>query len=360
MSTTTTGDLPATMRASVLTGAGQLTVEERPVPEVPPGEVLVEVASVGVCGSDVHYYREGRIGDFVVESPLVLGHELSGRIAAVGEGVPADRVGERVAVEPQRPCHRCAQCTGGRYNLCPHMRFYATPPVDGAFVRFVTAPSMFAHTLPDALSDDAGALLEPLSVGIAAMRKARVVPGSRVLVAGAGPIGVIAAQVARAFGAREVIVTDPVEQRRERATGYGATSTLDPVGQDLVALDLGVDAFVDASGAAPAVQSGIRCLRPAGTAVLVGIGKPDVELPVATIMDREITLTGIFRYTDTWPLAIHLVASGQVDLDSLVTGRYDLDHVREALESDRDPQSLKSIVEPWAGRAGHTRAGTSA
>jgi len=348
MSTTTEDGqrLPESMRASVLLGKQQLAVEERPVPAPPVGEVLVQVASVGVCGSDVHYYREGRAGDFVVTSPIVLGHEVSGRIVAVGEGVDTARMGERVAVEPQRPCHVCRQCVAGRYNLCPNMRFYATPPVDGAFTRYVTAPSMFAHHVPDSLSDDAAALLEPLSVGIAALRKARTAPGDTVLIAGAGPIGIIAAQTARAFGAREVIVSDPVGPRRDRALRFGATSVVDPVEQDLVRLDLGVDAFIDASGAAPAVVAGIKSVRGGGSAVLVGLGATDVLLPVSTIQDREINVTGIFRYTDTWPLAAHLVASGQVDVDSLVTGRFDLDHVGEALESDRDPSSLKSIVEP--------------
>lgn len=341
-----TQDLPESMRASVLVAKSTVEVQERPVPDVPLGEVLVEVASVGVCGSDVHYYREMRAGEFVVEQPLVLGHEVSGRIVAVGEGVDASRVGERVAVEPQRPCHVCRQCVAGRYNLCPNMRFYATPPVDGAFTRYVTAPSMFAHALPDGLSDDAGALLEPLSVGIAALRKAGTVPGDRVLVAGAGPIGIIAAQTARAFGAAEVIVSDPVGPRRERALQYGATSVVDPTAEDLVGLDLGVDSFIDASGAAPAITGGIRSVRPAGSVVLVGLGNPELSLPVSVIQDRELTVTGIFRYTNTWPLAIHLVSSGQVDVDSLVTGHYDLEHVGEALDSDRDPSSLKSIVNP--------------
>lgn len=340
--------VPDRMRASVLLGVGHVELQERPVPAPPPGEVLVQVASVGVCGSDVHYYREMRIGDYVVEPPLVLGHELSGRVVAVGEGVDPSRIGERVAVEPQRPCHTCSQCLAGRYNLCPHMRFYATPPVDGAFVEYVTAPSIFAHHLPDDLSDDAGALLEPLSVGIAALRKAGTVPGDRVLIAGAGPIGIIAAQTARAFGAREVLVSDPVGPRRERALRYGATSTIDPTVDDVAGLRLGVDAFIDASGAGPAVVSGIGALRPGGTAVIVGLGASELLLPVATIQDRELTLTGIFRYTDTWPLAAHLVSTGQVDLDSLVTGRYPLEQVGEALDSDRDPGTLKVVVEPAA------------
>ncbi len=336
--------LPATMRASVLLGAGHVEVQERPVPAVPPGEVLVQVASVGVCGSDVHYWRHMRIGDYVVDAPLVLGHEVSGRVVAVGEGVDADRVGGRVGVEPQRPCLACGQCLAGRYNLCPRMRFFATPPVDGAFVEYVAVPAVFAHPLPDELSDDAGALLEPLSVGIAAVRKAGTVPGDRVLVAGAGPIGVIVAQVARAFGAAEVVVSDPVRERREAALRAGATSVLDPAAEEVAGL--GVDAFVDCSGVAAAVVAGIGALRPAGRAVVVGLGDADMVLPVATIQDRELTLTGIFRYTGTWPLAAHLVASGQVDLDRLVTGRYGLDDVGAALDADRDPASLKVVVEP--------------
>ncbi|MCT9619865.1 MULTISPECIES: NAD(P)-dependent alcohol dehydrogenase [unclassified Curtobacterium] len=338
--------MTSTQRVSVLLGTQDLTVEDRPVPAVDPGDVLVRVAAVGVCGSDVHYYRHGRIGDFVVEEPLVLGHELSGTITAVGEGVDPSRVGERVAIEPQRPCHRCPQCLAGRYNLCPHMRFYATPPVDGAFAEFVTIESEFAHTLPDSVSFEAGALLEPLSVGIAAVRKAGIVPGSSVLIAGAGPIGIICAQAARAFGASRIVISDLVPERRERALSFGATETVDPTVVS-VASDLPpFDAFIDASGAPRAVSDGIKAVGPAGAAVLVGLGNSEMTLPVEHIQNLEVTVTGIFRYTGTWPVAIELVASGQVDLDSLVTGRFGLGDVREALESDTDPESLKSVVYP--------------
>jgi L-iditol 2-dehydrogenase len=335
-----------TMRASVMTGVGTLQIEERPVPSPGPHEVLIEVAAVGVCGSDVHYYRNGRIGDFIVEEPMILGHELSGRIAAVGDGVDAGRVGQRVAVEPQHPCRRCRQCTAGRYNMCPEMKFYATPPVDGAFCRYVTIGAEMAHPVPDSMSDDAAALLEPLSVAIATMRKAEIVPGSTVLIAGAGPIGVICAQAARAFGAARIVVSDPVLSRRERVLRFGATEVLDPAVDDIAALDPQVDAFIDASGAAPAVVSGIMAVGPAGRVVLVGMGAGDYALPIHYIQFMEITVTGVFRYTDTWPAAIHLVSSGAIDLDSLVTGRYDLDHVADALDSDTEPTSLKSIVTP--------------
>ncbi len=338
--------IPSRMRASVLTGQRALAVEEVPTPAYASDEVLIEVAAVGVCGSDTHYFRHGRIGDFVVEGPLILGHELSGRIVAVGSDVPGSRIGERVAIEPQKPCRRCRECRAGRYNLCQNMEFYATPPIDGAFAQYCVIRTEFAHKVPDSMTDEAAALLEPLSVAVTTMRKARVTPGSSILIAGAGPIGIICAQTARAFGAAEVIVTDLVPERRERALRYGAARVLDPRETDIATAGLDVNAFVDASGAPPAVMSGIKAVRPAGTAVLVGVGSSEMSLPVEHIQNREITVTGIFRYTDTWPAAIHMVASGAVDLDSLVTGRFGLERAAEALDSDLDPNSLKSVVYP--------------
>ena len=334
--------VPETMRASVLTGAKQIAMEERATPRPRPGEVLVRVTTVGVCGSDVHYYRNGRLGPFVVDAPLILGHELSGRIAGIGDGVAADRLGERVAIEPQRPCRVCGQCKAGRYNLCPDMEFYATPPIDGAFCDYVTIQADFAHPVPDAVSDEAAALLEPLSVGIAAARKGGVVPGSRVLIAGSGPIGVIAAQAVRAFGAAEIIVSDPVAERRDMARRFGATATVDPAAEDPRSLQ--VDAFIDACGIPAAVVSGIQSVRGAGTVVLVGTGFDQIALPIPTIQNRELNVTGVFRYTDTWPLGAHLVATGQVDLDSLVTHRFGLAQAEDALNASLDPTSLKSMV----------------
>jgi L-iditol 2-dehydrogenase len=251
-----------------------------------------------------------------------------------------------VAVEPQKNCRRCRECRAGRYNLCPNMEFYATPPIDGAFAQYCAIRTEFAHTLPDTISDEAAALLEPLSVAITTMRKAGVTPGSSILIAGAGPIGIICAQTARAFGAAEIVVTDLVAERRERALGFGATRVIDPREVDIASAGLDVNAFVDASGSPQAVFSGIKAVRPAGAAVLVGLGAPEMTLPIEHIQNLEITVTGIFRYADTWPAAIHLVASGQVDLDALVTGKFDLEHAAEALEADLDPASLKAVVYP--------------
>jgi L-iditol 2-dehydrogenase len=334
------------MRASVLHEKLKVSVDTVAVPKLDADQVLIKVAAVGVCGSDVHYFKEGRIGSFIVEEPMILGHESSGTIVAVGADVPADRIGERVAIEPQRACRKCFQCKHGRYNLCPYIEFYATPPIDGAFAEYAVIQADYAFPIPDSMSLEAAALCEPLSVGIWANQKAGIGPGSRVLITGAGPIGVVAAQVAKAFGAAEIFISDPVAERRELALGFGADHAIDPTVDDIATMNLGVDAYIDASGFGPAISSGITALRPAGIAVMVGLGNPEVPLPVGRIRDLELVITGVFRYANTWPLAIELVSSGKVDLDALVTGRFGLDEVEAALGSTSKPTTLKSLVVP--------------
>ncbi|ANY09885.1 NAD(P)-dependent alcohol dehydrogenase [Pseudonocardia sp. HH130630-07] len=336
-------EIPESMRCSVLRAAGELEVQERAVPRPGPREVLVRVASVGTCGSDVHYFTHGRIGGFVVREPLVLGHEPAGRIVAVGAGVDTGRIGQRVSVEPGVPCRRCRYCHTGAYNLCPDVVFFATPPVDGAFAEYVTIADDFAHPVPDHVSDDAAALLEPLSVALWAHHRAGTGVGARVLVAGAGPIGLLVAQVAAVQGAAEVLVSDPDPGRRAMASDFGATATFDPAdgGSDGPA---DVDAFVDCSGAPRAVLAGLDAVRPGGNAVLVGMGADEMTLPVSVLQSREISLTGTFRYAGTWPTAVRLAASGAVDLDRLVTSHVDLDHVGDALAPD--PSQVKVVVRP--------------
>lgn len=335
----------STMRANILKGIGDVSVQEVPRPQLEPDQVLVRVAAVGVCGSDVHYFHEGRIGSFVVDSPLILGHEASGEIVEVGADVDPARVGERVSIEPQRPCRRCEYCKSGAYNLCTSMEFYATPPIDGAFAEFVAIQADFAHRIPETMSLEAAALCEPLSVAIWSNRKAATAPGSRVLVTGAGPVGILTAQVARVFGAAEVVVSDVAEKRREQALRFGATRVVDPLTED-VAEGGEFDVYIDASGAPAAVRAGILALAPLGRAVLVGMGPDDVSLPVSRIQSRELLVTGVFRYANTWPLAIELASTGQVDLDGLVTGRFGLDEVESALTASTTPEHLKVVVTP--------------
>lgn len=338
------------MRAAVLHRPGVLTVEDRQSPRPGPHEVLIRVAVVGVCGSDTHYFDHGRIGRFVVEDPLVLGHEASGVVEAVGEGVDPRRVGQRVAVEPGVPDFTCPQCLAGRYNLCPNMRFFATPPIDGALAEMVTVHEAFAHPVPDSMSDEAAALLEPLSVGIWAGRKGKVGPGTRVLVTGAGPIGLIAVQVARACGAGEVVVSDVNPTRLQVAMTLGATRTVAGGSKALTEAYAGGPApevLLECSGHPDATVDGIRSLAPAGRAVLVGMGGDELPLPLSVVQERELVVTGTFRYANTWPTAIALVASGQLDLDRLVTGHFALAESSQALMAGRsDPGSIKAVVHP--------------
>src|SRR3954463_11042940 len=335
------------MRAAVLHGPGEVVLEERPVPRPGPAEVVVRVRSVGVCGSDTHYYDHGRIGSFVVEAPLVLGHEAAGEVTELGPGFTRLTVGQRVSVEPGVPDLTCEQCLAGRYNLCPNMRFFATPPIDGAFAQYVVVHAAFAHPVPDGLSDDAAALLEPLSVGIWACRKGGVTAGSRVLVTGAGPIGLVGGQAALAFGATEVVVSDVNPARLAIARELGATDVVDARTASVTDLPRPPDVLLECSGHPPAIAPALRALDRAGRAVLVGMGGDEVAVPLSVVQERELEITGTFRYAGTWPTAIALVASGRIDLDRLVTGTYGLHQAEEALTAGRrDPQTVKVVVHP--------------
>ena len=329
--------------AATLYGVGDLRVEEHPMPARKSNEVVVEIRSVGICGSDVHYYEHGRIGEHVVRAPMVLGHESSGVVVDPGDsGLPA---GQRVAVEPGVPCGHCEQCRRGTYNLCPDVVFFATPPVDGALARYVAVPHASAHPVPDSLSDDAAALIEPLSVGLWANRRAGTGIGSRVLVTGAGPIGVLCALTARVAGAGWVGIADVHPARLDAARGFGLDEVIDARdGADYAGFR--PDVLLECTGVPPVVTAGIRALQPLGRAVLVGMGPAEEQsLPVSLIQNRELTVTGTFRYAHTYPDAIALVAAGRIDLDALVGARLPLAGSEAALRMGHtDPAVLKTVV----------------
>ena len=333
------------MKAAVLHAPGEIRIEERDRPQPGPREVLVQITAVGVCGSDVHYYEHGRIGPFVVEAPLILGHESAGRVVELGEGATKHAVGDRVTLEPGVPCGRCRECRGRPLQPLPRRRLLRHA-AGRRRVRGVRARSTRTSRsrCPDSLSDEEGALMEPLSVGVWACRKAGVSAGDRVLVTGAGPIGQLAMQCARAFGATEVTVSDVNAHRLELARRTGATATAAPgdeLGDDF-------DALIECSGHPDALTAGIKALRPAGTAVLVGMG-PGEEgtLPLAVIQSREIWVTGTFRYANTYPTAIALAATGRVDLKAIMSRRFELDEAEAALRAGRDdPESVKPMVLP--------------
>jgi L-iditol 2-dehydrogenase len=338
---------PNTNRAAVLHAPGDVRVEERPMPRPAPREVVVEIAAVGVCGSDVHYYEHGRIGDFVVRDPLVLGHESAGRVVELGSEATRHAIGDRVALEPGVPCGRCRQCRAARYNLCADVKFFATPPIDGAFVNYVAIHEDFAFALPDSLSDEEGALMEPLSVGLWACWRGDVGPDTSVLVTGAGPIGQLAMQVARALGATDVAITDVNPHRLAVASDAGARA-IDISERPLAESAVEADVLLECSGHPDAMGDGIRALRPAGRAVMVGMGPAEeATVPMALIQRRELWLTGTFRYANTYPAAIALAADGRVDLGAIITGRFSLDQVEAALRAGReDPRSIKPVLVP--------------
>ncbi len=342
------------MKAAVLHRVGEVRVEERQIPEPGPGEVLVRVRAVGVCGSDVHYYKEGRIGRYVVEKPLILGHESAGEVVALGPGVSNLSVGSRVALEPGVPCRRCRTCKSGRYNLCPDVTFMATPPVDGAFVEYIAWPADFTYPLPENLGYAEGALMEPLAVGMHAVRRARLVPGCTVLVLGGGPIGQLALLAAKAAGAGRTILVDLEDRRLDVASRLGADVAINPSRASVAdaawaATDGdGPDLVIEAAGTASTVRQSIELVRRGGTVVWIGLPSQDpCEVSALQAIDKEVDILGIFRYANVYPYAIRLAASGKIDLSPLVTHRFPLEEARRALDTvvEQKSSAVKVLVE---------------
>jgi len=329
--------------SAVLYSKGDLRLEERPIPEPGHGEVQIAVHSVGICGSDVHYWTEGRIGDFIVNAPMVLGHESSGVVSKVGQGVTHLKVGDRVAVEPGVPCRCCDFCKGGRYNLCPDVKFLATPPVHGNIARYFTHAADFCFKLPDHVSMEEGALLEPLSVGVHACRRAGVSLGHNVLICGAGPIGLVNLLVAKCMGASKVCITDISEYRLKVAKSMGVDSTVlvdtrdaqAVAGKIHAALGTQPDVTIECSGAEPSIQTGIYATKSGGVLVLVGLGPAEVKLPIVNAAVREVDIRGIFRYANTYPAALAMIASGKINAKPLVTHHFTIEETLKAFETSR-------------------------
>ncbi len=330
-------------RAAVMTELGTIVIEERPEPDPGPMQAVVRVEAVGVCGSDTAYYTVGRIGDYVVDGPIILGHEVSGQVLQTGSAVTNVAVGDRVAIEPGTPCRNCRECMAGRYHLCPDLVFLATPPYDGALLEKLTIDARNLYPMPDAMTYEEGALLEPLSVGIWGCTRAGLVGGDDVLVTGAGPVGLLAAAAARALGAGTVTVTDRSDFRLGLAREMGfEVERSDAAGEGTF------DLLLECSGAPGVLGQSMRRLRPAGRAAMIGMSKEDeIGLPLSQLNVNELTLSLVNRYNHTWPLAIELVASGRIDVAPLVTHHFTLAQTAEALTlAGRVSDSVKAVVHP--------------
>uniref|UniRef100_A0A6B2L8X4 Enoyl reductase (ER) domain-containing protein n=1 Tax=Arcella intermedia TaxID=1963864 RepID=A0A6B2L8X4_9EUKA len=316
----------------------QFHFESRAVPRKPRrGNVVVRIHTVGICGSDVHYWAHGRCGPFVVNGPLVLGHECSGIIVEVGEGVSNVAVGDRVAIEPGVPCRVCKYCRSGKYNLCPDVVFLATPPVDGSLANYIEHAADFCYKMPDHMSFEEGALLEPLSVGVQACRRGGVAAGSHVLITGAGPVGLVSLLVAKASGATRVVVTDLMQNRLDVAKQLGADATFlsnDPRLLEKLAAFAPITQTLECSGAEAALTLAIRATCPGGKVLSIGrSAHPTQNIPLFEAADREVDICGSFRYHDTYPTALELVATGKVNVRPLVTHRFNLLQSQQAFET---------------------------
>lgn len=327
------------MRALRLHGPRDLRMHEEPIPEPAAGEVRLRVTSVGVCASDLHYYRDGRIGTTAVEEPLVIGHEAAGVVDALGEGVTCVAVGDRVAIEPTNPCGKCEFCRSGHFNVCPNVKFFGTPPENGCFRDYLTWPAELALKVPDAMSFDEAAIVEPMAVGIYAAKLADLKPDQTVAVLGAGAIGLSTLQAAKLAGATRVIVSEPVKARRDLALRLGASDVIDPstcdVEKEFARLTdgHGPEVVIECTGEDNATLQASRIVRILGRLVVVGIPDKDVYTFEASPSRRkEMKVVFCRRSNLSAEPAIEWIAEGKIDAASMATHRFSLEDTAEAME----------------------------
>lgn len=358
------------MKAARLYGPGQVRLEDVAMPDLKPGTALVRIAAVTLCGSDLHYWRDARIGSSMAVQPLVLGHEFAGEIVALAPeplvltaepaaARPASattlRVGAAVAVDPAINCGQCELCLEGHPNLCPTVRFCGTPPTDGALQEYIAWPAHLLHLLPEGMTSEQGALLEPLGVLIHALDLAKIRLADTVAVLGAGPIGLLAISLAKLSGAACVFATDVVPERVAAARKFGADEAIDARHQDParwlweVTRGRGVDVVLECAGASDTPSQAVDAVRPGGRVVLVGIPSDDhIALAAAPARRKGVTLKLCRRMKHTYPRALALAQAGMIDLSQLVTHRFRLEQVPEAFSvlADGPGGALKAVIEP--------------
>ncbi|HOO27028.1 MAG TPA: NAD(P)-dependent alcohol dehydrogenase [Lachnospiraceae bacterium] len=329
-----------TMKAAIMTGIEKVELTERKIPQPKENEVLVKIHHVGICGSDLHYYEQGAIGNYVVKPPFVLGHEAAGTVVEVGSKVTHLKKGDRVALEPGKTCGECEFCKAGKYNLCPDVVFFATPPVDGVFQEYVAHEAGLCFKLPEQMDTVEGALIEPLAVGFHAGLLGGAKIGQTAVVAGAGCIGLVTLLALRAMGVSKIIVVDIMQNRLEKALELGADEIINGKEENVIerVAELtegkGCDLGIETAGNEITSKQLIHVAKKGSTIVFVGYSASgEVTLPMSLALDKELTFKTVFRYRNIYPMAIEAVASGKINLKSIVTNYFDLDHIQEGLQA---------------------------
>ena len=341
------------MKVAVMLGIGKMGFEERDIPQPKDDEVLVKLEYVGICGSDLHYYESGAIGDYVVKPPFVLGHEPGGTVVEVGKNVTHLKVGDRVALEPGKTCGHCEFCKTGRYNLCPDVVFFATPPVDGVFQEYVAHEAGLCFKLPDNVSTMEGALIEPLAVGFHAARQGGAQAGQVVVVTGAGCIGLVSMMALKAMGVSKVYSVDVMDKRLDKALELGADGVINGSREDAVKKvmeltgGMGCDLVIETAGTEITTRQAVQMTKKGATIVLVGYSKTgEIKMPISLALDKELTFKTVFRYRHIYPMAIDAVASGRVNLKGIVTNEFALDDIQEAMDESVNNKAdiVKAVV----------------
>ena len=328
-------------KGAFMRGLGNMIIKEIPKPTAHAGNVVVSVEYVGICGSDAHYFHNGRVGDFIVdlENDYMLGHECAGTVVEVGEGVTELKVGDRVALEPGITDGTCEFCKEGKYNLCPDVVFFATPPVPGCNEEFVEHPASYCFKLPDNVSTKEGALIEPLAVGFHAANQGDVQVGDTCVILGSGCIGLMTMLSCKAHGAGKIIVTDLVDARLAKAKELGADYVLNggqvDVQEEIMRLTegKGADKVFETAGSPFTIAQTPFLAKRGGTITLVGLSvKPEINFNFGQVMDKELTIKSVFRYRNIYKRAIAAVASGAINVAPVATHEFDFEHIQEAYD----------------------------
>ncbi len=342
------------MKAVVLEKQGEIVIRDMPiVGDMTPDSVRIRVKAVGICGSDVHYYTHGRIGHYVVNEPMILGHEAAGEVVEVGANVKDLKPGDRVCMEPGIPNAKSRASKLGIYNLDPDVRFWATPPIHGCLIEEVIHPAEYTYKLPDAMSFGEGAMVEPLAIGLQAAKKARIVPGDVAVVIGAGTIGIMCAVSALAGGCSRVFITDTKQEKLAIAGSYDGITPINVANEDAMKIVMdatggwGADVVMEASGAAAVYPRFSDYACPGGKAVLVGIPIDPVPFDIAAIQAKELDLASVFRYANIYPRAINLIGSGKIDVKRLISKVYPFADSVAAFEhaARLEPDVVKIMIE---------------